>query len=366
MTKKIAILTLSGNYNYGNRLQNYAMQEVYKKFGFQVDTIWNAIDLNNGPILSVKKKFKNFIKILIGKTNYDKYTIQRIKNFSEFTNKYISASTYIIKNDNNNELNNMYDFFSVGSDQVWNCTFRNIISSDFLMFSDKHKTIAYVPSFGVSNIPKEQEYKYVDGLNHIKHLSVREEAGAKIIKNLTGKTAQVVLDPTMLLSKDDWIKIENKPKNLSEKKYILTYFLDDINENKKKSIDELAKKNNLELINLANIYNYSDLKYYTYGPNEFLYLFNHAELILTDSFHACVFSIIFEKSFYVFDREGNMESMNSRLDTLLGTLKLTERKVEKIANIKNIFECNYDEAYEILKKEQEESFKFIKKALQDK
>lgn len=363
MTKKLGILTLSGNYNYGNRLQNYAIQEVYKKFGLEVDTIWNEIGLNNGPNLTITRKLKNIIKPLIGKTNYDKYTLKRIKTFSDFTNKYIKNSTYVMKNDDNKILNSMYDYFSVGSDQVWNYTFRNLISSDFLMFADKDKTISYAPSFGVSDVPKEHEHKYIDGLKHIKHLSVREEAGKKIIKKLTGRDAQVVLDPTMLLSKEDWTKIEHKPDNLTEKKYIVTYFLDNINKEKKDSIEKLAKENDLEVINLANIYNYFDLKAYVYGPSEFLYLFNHAELILTDSFHACVFSIIFNKPFYVFDREGNMESMNSRLDTLLGTLNLTDRKVDTIIGITNIFDCDYKEAHEILENKKQESLEFIKGAL---
>lgn len=363
MTKTLAILTLSGNYNYGNRLQNYAIQEVYKKFGLEVNTIWNEIGLNNGPVLTPIKRIKNFIKPLIGKTNYDKYTFKRIKTFSNFTNKYISNSSYIMKNDDNKILNSMYDYFSVGSDQVWNYTFRDLISSDFLMFADKNKTISYAPSFGVSNIPKEQEHKYIDGLKHIKHLSVREEAGKKIIEKLTGRDAQVVLDPTMLLSKEEWIKIEHKPDDLTNKKYIVTYFLDNISKEKKDTIDRLAKENNLEVINLANIYNYFDLKAYVYGPSEFLYLFNHAELILTDSFHACVFSIIFNKPFYVFDREGNMESMNSRLDTLLGLLKLTDRKVDTINGITNIFDCDYEESYKILEQEKLKSLEFIKEAL---
>lgn len=363
MTKKLGILTLSGNYNYGNRLQNYAIQEVYKKFGLEVDTIWNEIGLNNGPNLTITRKIKNIIKPLIGKINYDKYTIKRIKTFSDFTNKYIKNSTYVMKNDDNKILNSMYDYFSVGSDQVWNYTFRNLISSDFLMFADKDKTISYAPSFGVSDVPKEHEHKYIDGLKHIKHLSVREEAGKKIIKKLTGRDAQVVLDPTMLLSKEEWERIEHKPANLTEKKYIVTYFLDSINKEKKDSIEKLAKENDLEVINLANIYNYFDLKAYVYGPSEFLYLFNHAELILTDSFHACVFSIIFNKPFYVFDREGNMESMNSRLDTLLGTLNLTDRKVDTIIGITNIFDCEYKEAHEILENKKQESLEFIKGAL---
>ena len=233
--KKVGIITLSGNYNYGNRLQNYAMQEAYKKLGFEVETIWNNIGQNPEYKSPLLVRFKNIIKPLFGKINYDKVRNERNQNFANFTNNYINNSNYIINNDEeNNELNKMYDYFSVGSDQVWNYTFNIMSEIEFLKFADSEKTIAYAPSFGISMIPKIMEDTYIYGLKHIKHLSVREDAGAKIIKDLTGRDAQVVLDPTMLLLKEDYEKIEKKPKTDITKKYILLYFLGCISEKRRK------------------------------------------------------------------------------------------------------------------------------------
>lgn len=358
--KKIGIITISGNYNYGNRLQNYAMQEAYKKLGFEVETIWNTIAQNPEYKIPLFVKFKNIIKPLFGKINYDKIRIERTQNFVNFTNSYINNSSYIINNDNdNNTLNDMYDYFSVGSDQVWNYTFNIMSQIEFLNFADRDKTIAYAPSFGISMIPKIMEDTYISGLNHIKHLSVREDAGAKIIKNLTGRDAKVVLDPTMLLFKEDYEKIEKKPKADLSQKYILLYFLGNINEKRKKEIEHLSQKYNLDVINITDI---SD-KCHTAGPDEFLYLFHHAELVLTDSFHACVFSVIYNKSFYVYDRDQVMSNMNSRLETFLGLLNLQNRKIHSLSDIDNPFEKNYDEANIIIADKREESYDYLRNSL---
>jgi hypothetical protein len=359
--KKIGIITLSGNYNYGNRLQNYAMQEVYKKYNMEVETIWNSININDEPKLSLKRKIKNFIKPFFGRINYDKLVHQKYINFKKFTNNNIINSQYIIKDENNKILDEMYDYFSVGSDQVWNYTFGTLTSVEFLQFASKEKTISYAPSFGIYSIPENMKDFYKDGLNHIKHISVREDAGAKIIKDLTNRDAKVVLDPTMLLSEEEWMKVETKPKKMTKKKYIVTYFLDNISVDKKKSINELADKNNLEVINIGD---FNQKQYFISGPSEFLYLFHNAELVLTDSFHACVFSVIYEKPFFVFDREGNMENMNSRLDTLLSLINLNERKIDNISNVKDVFACDYKDAKEKLKKEKIKSFNFIKESLE--
>lgn len=358
--KKIGIITLSGNYNYGNRLQNYAMQEVYKKLGFEAETIWNKMCSDNKTKFPILVRLKNEIKPMIGRTNYVKIVDTRRRNFENFTDTYIKNSNYIIKNDNDNsKLNEMYDYFSIGSDQVWNYTFGFMSSVDFLKFADSEKTIAYAPSFGFSYVPDVMKDIYVDGLNHIKYLSCREDAGAKIIKDLTGRDAKVVLDPTMLLEKEDYDKIEKEPDININKKYILLYFLGNISETKQKEIEELKEKYDLDVINLCDINDAG----HSAGPSEFLYLFHHSELVLTDSFHACVFSILYDKPFYVFDRDQEISNMNSRLDTLLGMLNLKERKISSLKKQKNVFDADYTNAKKIINKKKKECFEYINNSL---
>ena len=128
---------------------------------------------------------------------------------------------------------------------------------------------------------------------------------------------------------------------------------------KKKEINDLSKKYNLDIINITDI---SD-NYHSAGPNEFLYLFHHAELVLTDSFHACVFSVLYDKPFYVYDRDQNMSNMNSRLDTFLGLLNLKNRKIHSLAHINNPFVKDYNEANKIIEIKREESYEYLRNSL---
>lgn len=346
----VAIITICDNDNYGNRLQNYALYKVISKFGFNSMTLWDKSEN------TVKKQIKLATKkiLAINNLNYKRNII-----FEKFTRKHISNK--YVDLDNLKQISNEFDYFIVGSDQIWNYNFGHAQDKDFLKFVDYKKTISYAPSFGISNIDDEWKNKIADGINHIKYLSVRENQGNKIIKELTNREAQVVLDPTLLLSKDEWCEIQKKPKKMIKEKYILTYFLGEKTEKLKLEIKKISKENNLEVINLCDI---EDGNFYACGPSEFLYLFNHAELVLTDSFHACVFSMIFNKSFYVFDRNSKgMKSMNSRLDTLLSTFKQEQRKVNSLDNVDDVFACDYKECYEILKVKKDESLTFLKNAL---
>lgn len=347
---KTAIITICDNNNYGNRLQNYALDHVLNNLNLNNVTLWSKSENN------LKANIKLIAKRILAINNLQ---YRRNISFEKFTrknlsNKYIDLGRL-------EEINNKFDYFIVGSDQIWNYNFGHAKDKDFLKFADYNKTISYAPSFGISNIDDEWKNKISNGINHIKYLSVREQQGAKIIKELTDRDAQVVLDPTLLLSKEDWCKIQKKPKKMIKEKYILTYFLGEKTENLNNEINKLSKENNLKVINLCDI---EDKDFYACGPSEFLYLFNNAELVLTDSFHACVFSMIFNKPFYVFDRNSKgMKSMNSRLDTLLSTFKQEQRKINSLDSIDDVFECDYKESYEILKIKQNESLTFLKNAL---
>lgn len=346
----VAIITICDNNNYGNRLQNYAMSNVIMNIGLENVTLWEKKE--NGLKQYIKLIIKQILSIK--NLNYRKQILFEKFTRNNISNKYIDLEKL-------EEINNRFNYFIVGSDQIWNYNFGHAQEKDFLKFANSNKTISYAPSFGISNIDDEWKERISDGVNHIKYLSVREQQGAKIIKELTGRDAQVVLDPTLLLSKKEWCKIQKKPKKMIKEKYILTYFLGEKTQKLSEEINKLRKDNNLKVINLCDI---EDKDFYSCGPSEFLYLFNHAELVLTDSFHACVFSMIFNKPFYVFDRNSKgMKSMNSRLDTLLSTFKQEQRKINSLEGIEDVFACDYKESYEILKVKQNESLSFLKNAL---
>ena len=348
--KKIAILTINDDNNYGNRLQNYAVQETLKKLNIQVETISNQLEIRY-----IKKKIKYIIKFFL-------QIVPKYKRYIKFTkfNKNIKYSKYHIDiNHIPKNLSKKYDVFFTGSDQVWNPNFGRMTDIDFLTFAPKEKRNSFSASFGINEVPKEMVEYYKKNLLGLNNISVREDTGKKIIKDLTGRTdVDVLVDPTMLLTAEEWDKVSRKPVQLKTDKYILNYFLGELSEKRKKEIEKVAKENNCEIINILDKNN----PFYQTGPSEFLYLEKNAFLICTDSFHSSVFAILYNRPFLVFDREDNLAKMNSRIETLLKKFNLQDRKFNGIITKENL-EHDYKEAYKILEEEKDKAMKFLKKAL---
>ena len=355
--KKIGIITIIDYNNYGNRLQNYALQTILLKNNKKVYTIKNFVRTN---------KKNNFIKnYLILNLKLAQTMIQnfirkkRYKNFKRF-NKCINFYKKFITFKNACIIDKKFDYFICGSDQIWNLNFRKSTYIDMLCFTKAQKKISYAASFGTNSIPIDFTIKAQEALNDFKAISVREDRGKEIVEELTGrKDVEVLVDPTMLLTAEEWDKVSKKPKMLKTDKYILNYFLGDLSDERRKEIDRVAKENNCEVINILD----KNSPFYECGPSEFLYLEKNAFLICTDSFHSCVFAILYNTPFLVFDREQkNLVSMNSRLDTLLSKFKLENRRCNGKITKKDLT-CDYKEAYKILEKERIKADKFLRKAL---
>ena len=369
MRKKAAIVTLYGNNNYGNKLQNYALQKTLEKFNLEVYTIKNI------SVLNVKDKYllriiyyylKKFIHSIL--LHDDLYTDNQYNNNIERTNNFNIFNEHIKKQKKYFNYINCkrykYDYYFVGSDQVWNPFFglKNLGFLDFV--PENEKKIAFSASIGVNEIPDELKNKYSKSLKKFKLLSLREERGKSIVEELTGrKDVEVLVDPTMLLTPEEWDKVSNRPKqldNIKEDKYILSYFLGELSDSRRKEIERVANENNCHIINILD----KNDPFYTCGPSEFLYLEKHAFLICTDSFHSSVFAILYNRPFIIFDREQKgMENMNSRIDTLINKFKLKNRKYNGNNITKENLDHDYSEAYKILEKEREKSKDFLEKAL---
>lgn len=366
--KKVGILTINDNTNYGNRLQNYAVQKIIERYGYNVETIINKTHYGDG-IRTKLKKYNYNPKIVIDKMSkkiiYKRYRdlLQRKQeNCKEFNKKYIKSSDYIITKETIPEnIANEYDYFVIGSDQVWNPNADRVSVIDFAMFSPKEKNISLAASFGVNEIPNNDEYitLYKNGLNNIGNLSVREFKGKEIIEKISQrKDIEVLVDPTLLLTSEEWNKIIKKPNKDIPEKFLLTYFLGKISNKRRKFLEDVAKKYNLKIINLGSL---KDNNYYDIDPGEFVYLFKNASLVFTDSFHGCVFSIIFEKAFYALNREDYQKSMNSRIKTLFEKLKL-DNSLQTLEIDKVNLDTNYLKQREIIKKEQEKVKQFLDNA----
>jgi len=369
--KKIGIITIIDYTNYGNRLQNYAVQEVLKSLECNVETLiydQKKENINNIRLVDLIKKIrkitiKKIIESLVAriiKRSLIKPLEAKIDKFKQFTQKHILETRFVILDDFEIEEVNQFDYFIVGSDQVWNPIFRKGSSIDFLTFAQKNKRIAYAPSFGVSSIPSEYVKNYSDWISEIEYLSVREDAGAKIIKQLTGRDAIVLVDPTLMLTRKKWLSIATAALNKPKQKYLLTYFMGEVSKDRRKKIKSVAIKNNLKIVNLCSI---KDKSRYDADPGEFIDYINSASIFFTDSFHGTVFSILLEKPFVIFDREEKTPSMNSRIDTLLAKFKLESRKADNINLNSGIFEVDYSQVPFILEAEQKKTIAYLKNAL---
>ena len=341
--KKIGIITIYDENNYGNRLQNYAVQEVLKSMSFEVETIRN-INLVNGENYLERAK-----KVIQARR-------EKFLKFNEENMNITDDTVFHHKIDEN--FHKKYDYFSIGSDQIWNYNFKDRFSdATFAKFAPVEKRISFSASFGISDVP-EEKYDLYDGLKNMKAISVRENAGAKIVRKITGREdVEVLIDPTMMLSKEKWNTVMKRPEQLKSKKYILKYFLGNFSNEKQEEIEKFAKENECEIIDVLD-----EKSFYATGPSEFLYLIKNEFLVITDSFHSCVFSIIFNRPFLIYERDQiRMSNMYSRIDTLLEKFDLKDRKFKGKLDISNL-EVDYSHIDKILRKEQEKAKKFLNNA----
>ena len=246
----------------------------------------------------------------------------RKKRFLDFSNRYATKENLIICSSHKQAYDKLIDkginYVITGSDQVWN-PYYEAKEYEFLTFAPKEKRLSFAASIGAAAIPEESKWYFKKNLSNMKYISVREERAAEIVKELTGRDADITLDPTLLLDKSDWELVVKKPEYDIEEKFICTYFLGEVPE----AVKAFAKEKGL-LIYALNSLDSPEL--YTLDPAEFLYMIQNASYVLTDSFHAVAFSIKFNKEFYVFDRkQDGVSSMFSRIETITKRFGLENR-----------------------------------------
>lgn len=361
--KKIGIITFHRAINYGAILQVYALQKKIEQLGGKCEVLDYRNDIlearHKEKSFSDIKNLKDILRYILIYRNYNK----KHKKFRNFINENISLSR-VYNFEELEELSDKYDLFITGSDQVWNYSITNFDTAYFLDFvNDSVKKNSYAASFGISNIPKELKNKYYELLKDYNHMSLRELQGANIIKQLYDKEVDVVLDPTLLLNKNEWVNIANN--NLIKDKYILIYAFGG-----SKYLMNLAKKlsdiTGLKIVTISNNYKYSlNIKHIkTAGPEEFLGLFKNAEYVFTNSFHGTAFSINFNKQFFT-EFLPEEHGVNSRLEDILDLFNLRNRQV-KNDNI-NILNSTIDyvTVNKKLAAEREKSIAFLSRIIND-
>lgn len=329
---RIGILTLPLHTNYGGILQAYALQTVLERMGHEVHVIEKkrrplSIPIQKMPFCYGKRIVKNIIGRKCPIFYEQKYNREQPiirQNTDKFIKKYIHIAEYDVFSD---IKESEYDAIVVGSDQVWRPKYfgLNQIENAYLKFAEgwNIKRIAYAASFGTDEweyTPKQTE-ECGRLLRMFDVVSVREDSAVNLCKKHFGVEAQHVLDPTMLLGKEDYIKLFTDANTPKSKGNLLCYILDE-NEEKTALVKRIADEKGLKPFNVKSQSDdvNSPLSERIQPPLEqWLRGFYDAEFVVTDSFHACVFSILFNKPFLAV---GNTERGMSRFKSLLGSFKL--------------------------------------------
>ena len=354
---KIGIFTLQDDDNFGNRLQNYALQKVLKKLQCEVYSFKNYRRTNFSNSYFKNRLLLFLLKLKIKISHLKKY--KRYILFKKF-NKYIQFYEKDITYCNYKKEFEKFDYIIVGSDQVWNYDMLRLSEIDLLKNISPNKRISYAASIGLNTLNAEAKKKFQKELSNFKGISVRETTAKDMLDKLyINKNILVNVDPTLLLSKTEWNKLSCKSLKRVNFKYVLCYFLGEISDNLNKKINEFCIDNQCNIINLLD----RKSSYYNCGPSEFLYLVEHANLIITDSFHCCVFSIIFDKPFIVCNRKDKLMNISSRIDNLLKLTNLENRKYNDKISLQNYIKINCQNAKKIIEQEKIKSLNYLKKMI---
>ena len=384
--KKVAIVSCYFKKNYGSMLQAYATQKFLDNQGIENETIniEENIDFKKGKSKFYKSQIFNFtfIKSKMGmvKLKLDKKINKKLqenlsvrdKAFEKFKSNFKLTKpfhTYKELTDNSNN----YGSFIVGSDQLWLPV--NVVADYYTLnwVPENINKVSYATSFGISIIPEKYKEMYKKFLERINYISVREKNACKLVKDLSGRKAELVCDPTLLLDKNEWMGIQQESP-IIEGNYILCYFLGK-NIEHRKFAERLKEKTGYKIVSL----NHSDeyVKYsdkfadetpYDIGPGEFVNLIRNAKYVCTDSFHGTVFSLINQVEFFTFERfssKNSKVSTNSRIYSLLELVNLKDRLLKGTENVEEVLnkKINFGEVNQKIERFREASRDFLKNAL---
>lgn len=330
--KKIGIFTLHKSHNCGSIMQAYALQEYLKEKGVNPVLVdfGTSKQIDEYSVYTSQKGIKGLIKNLIFFTNrktlkrhWNDYDVFRKKNLN------LSEKQYNEESDISN-LEKEYDAFICGSDQVWNVTIPDYNDIYFLPFTDKCK-MAYAPSFGARDPRKFVNCDNISKwLSSYDYLSIRENSGKEIIREMTGKNVDVVLDPTLLLDAPNYEKIRGNSG--IEGDYIF-YYATLHSRELDLFVKKIAKKYNLKVIVWNSKEYYKKMVWrngfkmtYHQDPGIYLDLIKNASLVITTSFHGSVFSTIYRKKFWIL-KNGDMFKTDDRVKTMAVNLGIEDRMI---------------------------------------
>ena len=373
MNRKVLLTTVFSGYNYGSSLQALAGKIILQEMGYDCQlvaqkSLVKGRDIRFGKLLTILTRSL----LLRGKTgskalstyqgSYNKTMIgDSVERFARFTEEILQPQYLSWKG--LEKAAKVCKACFAGSDQIWNSSTMYVDPMYYLRFAPVEKRVAFAPSFGrdfIADYNKEKMSKWISGFAH---LSVREDSGVSLIKEMTGKEAVQLVDPTLMVDGKTWkrtLGIADRSEN-----YILAYFLDKPSDKARKVILEL--KEALHCVVIGIPYQFEDMSYcdkvVPTGPIEFLDLVNNAKCVITDSFHGTAFSINLHTPFYVFGRAyGSAHSQNSRVESILRKMNMQGR-FEPTDAFDNMKKLDFEHSERVLWEERQKAREYITNAL---
>lgn len=365
---KIKTITCHEVYNHGASLQEFALLKYLKNIGHNAQTIHYKPNYLSRHFKLSTISNPRFDKPLLrqlyilAKLPGRIFALKRKKAFDEFSRRYINTDSKLYRS--NEELKEYLpeaDAYICGSDQIWNSFFQNGKDPSFyLNFVPSNKLkISYAASFAIDAIEESLKPFVKENIERIDKISVRESSGLKILEDLSITRAVQVLDPVFLIGSKYW---EDTFVTPIKEKFIFVYDFES-NKNIERISIETAKKHNLKIFTVNQNITYADKNFFKKSPEIFLSLISNANFIIGNSFHALAFSLIFNKIFFVVDRN---EKINTRMRDFMSSLNLSylNLDVDEFKTFDKV-SINYEKVNFELREKIEKSQNFLKKALKN-
>lgn len=370
----VGILTFHASHNCGSMLQSFALQKILQKLGYK-PLIIDYSNAGQQELYALRYKnssIKNILKniILFPHRSLIKRTANNYEKF-KYSNLCLTSKAYTVLDElKEEELG--FDIYICGSDQIWNITIQDSDDAYFLPFVHKHKKIAYAPSFGAKNLIQYAGDRlgwYKGAVKEFRSLSARENNGKKWIKQITNIDVPVVLDPTLLLEKEDYSRIERRIK--VPEHFIFYYapgYLKDLND----FVRRIARRYNMPVIvfnakqfYVKRLWKYDFVLSKEEDPGVYLYLMKMADMVFTTSFHGTIFASMYQKKFWTLKNTG-MFGDDDRVGTLVSELGVKDRLIipaEMEQDFDYMQEFNHADYRQKLAKKRAESMKYLKDAM---
>jgi len=353
--KKTATITFQNADNYGAILQAYALNKTITNFGVENHILNYQCKYMGKPYGLAALKRKGIIRFILGIAYY-LVRMPRKAKFSELRSQ-MKMTPKLNKSDLIN-LEELYDGFIAGSDQVWNDSITDLDPSFFLDFvKSPEKKLSYAASFGFESMPDDLKIKYKELLKDFSSYNMREASGVEIIASLLKKPANLVLDPTLLLTREEWNTIACAP--VKKEKYILVYQVT-LSSFLLNTVKKIVKSTGYKVVVIPfPLGGFLKAKpNLSAGPREWIGLIRDAEIVVTDSFHGCCFSILYNKKFYVC-----ITDAATRIYNLLNVFKLNECIYKPDSQLVLTNQINWEEINGSLREERKRSINILKDML---